>query len=134
MKILFVYPNIVGNETISQGIASLSAYLKKEGHETELMDYTFGGTPNDCVKKVRNLQPDIIGFSILSGSFPFCLRVARALKSNFDIPIIFGGIHPTVAPEECIAQKDVDMICLGEGELALTELLNRMDYIRSIFG
>jgi len=127
MKILFVYPNIVGNETISQGIASLSAYLKREGHETYLMDYTFGGTPNDCVEKVRNLQPNIIEFSVLSGSFSFCLRVARELKSNFDIPIIFGGIHPTVAPEECIAHKDVDMICLGEGELALTELLNRMD-------
>jgi len=126
MKILFVYPNITGNETISHGIASLSSYLKKEGHETDLMDYTYGGNIDDCVKKVKNSKPDIIGFSLRSGEFSFCLAVAHALKKNFDLPILFGGVHPTIAPEECIEQEDVDMICIGEGELALAELLSRL--------
>ncbi len=122
-----MYPNIGGHEAISFGIATLSAYLRKMGHEIHLMDYTWGGKIDDCVKKVKESKTDLVGFSVRSGVFRFCVRLAKELRSNFDIPIIFGGVHPTVAPEECIAEESVDMICIGEGELALAELLNKMD-------
>jgi radical SAM superfamily enzyme YgiQ (UPF0313 family) len=36
---------------------------------------------------------------------------------------IFGGIHPTIAPESTIAEPAVDAICLGEGEDSVTEWL-----------
>lgn len=133
MKILFIYPNITGHENISLGLASLSSYLKKEGHETDLVDFTWGISIVDCINKVKKSKPDIIGFSVLSGEFLFSLQVARELKKNFHIPIIFGGVHPTVAPEETIRQEDVDMICIGEGELALAQLLNNMEKGEEIF-
>ena len=51
MKILFVFPNILKYENISFGIASLSAYLKKNGHQTGLLDFTYGMSRNKAVKK-----------------------------------------------------------------------------------
>jgi len=40
------------------------------------------------------------------------------------MPVIWGGIHPTVRPEECL--KYADMVCIGEGELSLLELVDKM--------
>ena len=126
-KILFIYPNLMRQEYLSLGIGYLSSYLKEYGHKAELMDYTFGGSINDCIRKTEQTNPDMIGFSLRSGELSFSLRIAEKLKEEFDIPILFGGVHPTVAPEETIMQDNVDMICIGEGELALLELLDKIE-------
>jgi radical SAM superfamily enzyme YgiQ (UPF0313 family) len=127
MKVLFVYPNITKEEGISPAIAYLSGYLKQQGHKTDLMDFTWSNNINNCIKKIRQFKPDIIGFTSTTMDFDFCIKVANEIKNNFDIPIVFGGVHPTTAPEETLNKKSVDMVCIGEGELALTELLNRME-------
>ena len=45
-------------ENISLGIASLSAYLKKHGHQTFLVDYTWGGTVNTTISAIKRIKPD----------------------------------------------------------------------------
>jgi len=114
-------------ENIRLGIANLSTCLKKVGHQTELMDYTWGGTVNDCQKRIEEFRPDIIGFSSNSGEYGFCCSLAAAIKEKCNIPILFGGVHPTVVPEEVINEEYIDIICVGEGEEALVELLNNME-------
>ena len=42
------------------------------------------------------------------------------------VPIVCGGIHPTSLPEETIKEDCFDMLCLGEGEGAMEDLLQRM--------
>ena len=126
MKILFIYPNLMRQENIRLGIAYLSACLKKAGHQMELMDYTWGGTISDCLKKIEEFKPDVVGFSSNSGEFVFCCRLAMKIKDKYEIPILFGGVHPTVVPEEVINNENIDIICVGEGEDALVELLNKM--------
>lgn len=127
MKVLFVYPNITKEEGISPAIAYLSGYLKQHGHKTDLMDFTWTNSINKCIKKIRQSKPDIVGFTSTTMDIDFCVRVVNEIKNNFDIPIVFGGVHPTTAPEETINKKPVDMICIGEGELALAELLEKME-------
>jgi len=121
-------------ENISLGIAYLSSYVKKRGHKTELVDYTWGGKAKNCLNKIKITAPDMVGFSPRTGEFLFCLDVAEKIKERYpNIPIIFGGVHPTVAPEETISKKCVDMICIGEGEEALGELLDNMGNNQDIF-
>ena len=45
-------------------------------------------------------------------------------QNNPSITIIWGGVHPTIFPDDCI--KDADIICIGEGEGALTDLVTYM--------
>ncbi len=133
MKILFVNSNLMQKENISLGIACLSSFVKERGHKTELIDYTWGGTEEDCLNKIKMTSPDIVGFSPRTGEFSFCLNVAEKIKEQYpDMPIIFGGVHPTVAPEETINSKFVDVICVGEGEDALAELLDNMENNKDI--
>jgi radical SAM superfamily enzyme YgiQ (UPF0313 family) len=128
MKVLFVNSNLMQKENISLGIAYLSSYIKQRGHKSELVDYTWGGTVKDCLDKINGVNPDIVGFSPRTGEISFCFSIAEKIKRQYpDMPIIFGGVHPTVAPDETIHNEFVDMVCIGDGENALAELLDKLE-------
>jgi len=135
MKIVFV---AVGVESLA--IEFLSSFLKKQGHEVEIVfDPTVFATEairsaklakkldikKELIQQIIEKKPDFVGFSVFTLNYQRILKIAHLLKrKRSDIPIIFGGIHPTSVPEIVIKEKCVDMICVGEGEEALNELLN----------
>lgn len=137
MKVMFA---AVGSEIIS--IEALSAVLKKHGHQCTLAfdrglfdDKQYFSIPflakifddrKQVIKDILSYKPDILAFSVFTDNFQWCLDVARKVKKVIDIPVIMGGIHPTSAPETCIAEDCVDIICLGEGEYPLFELAESM--------
>ena len=106
-----------------QSIAKLTAYLKKEGHEVDLVI----GNEKKIVNHIKNTNPDLIAFSILTPYRNHMLSSAMAIKkAGINIPIIAGGYDITFLPQ-ILEHSNVDIICRGEGEKALTELCNRLD-------
>jgi len=79
----------------------------------------------DLVKKVEDFQPDLIAISVLECTYSITLSMLRAIE-NFDIPVIAGGVFPTFAPEILFLNKNVHMVCIGEGEEMLVELCKRI--------
>jgi len=118
----------------------LSSYLKKNGHETELIFDSqifargvfrtkaisnFFDVKKELAKEIISKKPDLIGISVFSANYQRALTISRELKKiSPKTPIIFGGIHPTSVPEVVIKEKCVDMVCVGEGEEAMLELLD----------
>jgi radical SAM superfamily enzyme YgiQ (UPF0313 family) len=49
------------------------------------------------------------------------------IKQELDVPVIFGGIHPTSVPEGVIKNEFVDFIIRGEGEYALLDLVSKLE-------
>ncbi|MBN1526097.1 MAG: B12-binding domain-containing radical SAM protein [Candidatus Omnitrophica bacterium] len=77
---------------------------------------------------IVNRKIDVIGFSSFSDDWPFALFLIRKVRAMVpDIPIIVGGVHATVRPEQVIKHDEVSMVCVGEGELALVDLLDAID-------
>ena len=86
-------------------------------------------------KKIEDFRPDIVGLSILSAHFHFSRSISRFIKKFFpDIPVIVGGLHPALAPDETISDPSVDMICISEGEYPFAELLESMESGKDITG
>lgn len=79
----------------------------------------------DLVKKISDFQPDLIGITIVEGTWKLAQSLLEKIK-DCDIPIIAGGVYVTFCPDEVIANEAVDMVCLGEGEEALVELCQKM--------
>lgn len=128
MRFLLVYPNLMGLEYVPLGLAHLSACLKKEGHQTKLVDGTWGeATPAKIFRTIEDFGPDIIGFTALSGEFPFVVKLASFIKTRYNIPCLLGGVHATVASEVCIEARPIDMIALGECDLAVVEFAKRFE-------
>lgn len=114
----------------SFGIATLSACLKKEGHEVKLVfllndfwNRYEDKTLNELVK--ISSGADLIGISLMTNFFDNAVQITQKLKNEINRPIIWGGIHPTIRPFECL--KYADMVCVGEGEKSLLELLYKME-------
>jgi len=123
------------------------AYLKSKGHLVELIyepalgDNGYIDIPflnkffyNDelVINKAIRFKPDLIAFSAITNLYMPIKKLARTFKKVLpEVPIICGGIHPTSLPEETIKEDCFDMICLGEGEGAMEDLLQRMREKRS---
>lgn len=103
------------------GIMTLSAVAKAAGHTVDLAI----GSDNHILEKAKAFKPDIVGFSVLTGFQMRYLKLGNALKTQVDSTplILFGGPHPTFFPE-IILEKGVDLVCCGEGEGAIVDILD----------
>lgn len=79
----------------------------------------------DLRKKIADFQPDLIGMTLVEDTWELAQSLLEKIK-DFKIPMVAGGVYVTFSPDEVIANKAIDMICLGEGEEALLELCQKM--------
>ena len=101
-------------------LVHIGSVLKANGHEVELIEIPFGVDREKYFRfvgnKVEKFIPDIIGITCMSMQTLICENLVRHIKENFcDIPIIVGGIHPTVASFEVLSWG-ADIAVRGEGE------------------
>ena len=120
------------------GLRILSACLKRAGFGTrmiflpdlrELMaatDYGVRRLAPAALAQVVELCADaeLVGISVMTSSFFLARQLTEALHTSLSVPIIWGGIHPTIRPEECL--QYADLVCVGEGEQTIVELAQRI--------
>jgi anaerobic magnesium-protoporphyrin IX monomethyl ester cyclase len=126
------------------GVRALGAYLKLHGHSVRTVLIP-GGVERyryrtDYIYQydMRLLQEveevchgsDLIGISLMTHYFDRARQLSDHLKKTLQVPIIWGGIHPTVRPEESL--EYADLVLVGEGEEALLELVEAMATGRDI--
>ena len=89
-------------------------------------DIHYGDVVEAFKNKVEEFSPDLIAMSSTENIF---LRGIHLLKSitHLNIPVIVGGVFPTFAPQLCLSYKEINMICIGEGEEAIVELCYHME-------
>ncbi|MBM4155129.1 MAG: radical SAM protein [Lentisphaerae bacterium] len=129
MNVLFVYPVPPPKYQIlryQQGIGSISAVLKQAGHRTSLL-YLWQLDDDSLDRRIREFGPQLVAVSMTSGFFEFGCAVAKQVKERHNLPVLFGGVHPTLRPEESIAADGVFAICVGEGEYPTLELCDAME-------
>ena len=69
---------------------------------------------------------DLIGFSLMTNTFHVARTLTEGLRrAGVTAPILWGGVHPTLQPEECLEHADI--VCVGEGEQPMSELAERME-------
>jgi len=79
------------------------------------------------LETVEEFKPDLIAATSTSYEFNSLIDFILPAKKKFNIPLIVGGSHTTVFPEKAISKTGVDIICVGEGEIALAELIKRIE-------
>jgi radical SAM superfamily enzyme YgiQ (UPF0313 family) len=120
------------------GIMSLSAVLKRAGHEVTMFDQANPDTPNDViVERVRHERPALVGLSFLSTtSYPYAKILARQIRaSDAHVKIAFGGVFASLNPQLVKLQvPEIDFVCRGDGEQLLLDLVERLDDPGSVAG
>lgn len=72
---------------------------------------------------------DLIGVSLISSAYRNSIHITNHLRKSIDCPIIWGGKHPTIDPDDCI--QHADMVVIGEGEDTMLELVDAINSGRS---
>lgn len=131
MKVLFIYPNINSQVGFNFGLAFISAMLKAHGHDTRLLNLNekLDRLPTDEEIRafVEDFKPGLIGISAVTPQYRSALKIARLIKNFSDVPIVLGGVHATLVPEEALKEDCFDYACVGEGEEAVLELVERLE-------
>ena len=100
------------------GLKSLHYQLLGHGFASHILfipKFPGAAMSDDICNLVDKLSPLFIGISLMSVEYDRARQLTHVLKSHYpSMPIIWGGIHPTIAPETCLDYTD--FICIGEGE------------------
>ncbi len=63
------------------------------------------------------------------------LDVSAAVKEQYpELPIVWGGYHPSTMPEQTILNPNIDIVVRGQGEYTFQELVHRLSDGRSLEG
>lgn len=116
MRIMPSYPPL--------GLLYVSSVLENIGVNVRVLDIDINGlNDNKMLSFIKEFSPNIIGITSITPTVKEAFRLSDIIKRHFDMPIIFGGIHPTMNPEECIRHSSVDFVVKGEGEDIVKELV-----------
>lgn len=126
IKVALVNPK--GGKNISSAsppynLAYLASYLKKYSQNTKIIIID-GLAGQDIKKELLDFKPDVIGITATTPVILSAYQIADFSKQNLkDSLIIIGGVHASTMPEEAL--KHVDIVIVGEGEIAMLEIIKK---------
>jgi anaerobic magnesium-protoporphyrin IX monomethyl ester cyclase len=113
------------------GIMSLSAVVKRAGHECVMFDQANPATPNDVIiEEIHRQRPALVGLSFLSTtSYPYAKMLARQIRAaDAQVRLAFGGVFATLNAQLIKLQcPEVDFVCRGDGEQLILDLMEHLD-------
>lgn len=107
------------------GIGYIAAYLRRHGHDVAIFS---GGMGEEFRTALEAAQPDWVGFSAMTSSFPNAVRMAQTVKECSNAKTIIGGQHvSSVGPETLQQFPCFDFMVIGEGEETALELTKKFE-------
>ncbi len=127
-KVILIYPEFhkvdFDAKSYPLGLLAMGTLLEKEGYQVKLIDFLVKDNPLETLK--RELDDDVlcVGLSVMTPQIPHALEISKMIRDfNPDIPIVWGGIHPTLFPKQVIVNSLIDYLIKGEGEISFSRLL-----------
>ena len=110
------------------GLAHIAACLRKAGHTISILDAHAENIQSSEI--VRHLPSDveIVGFTSTSKLWPVVVESIRRLKRVFpEVFVVIGGPQVTAYPRESLQAAPAAIGVVGEGELAMLEIVSRLE-------
>jgi anaerobic magnesium-protoporphyrin IX monomethyl ester cyclase len=104
----------------------VGGFLKQHGFHVRVHHVSESQIPALTADIVNDAHVLFVGFSIITGvPVASSHEASRIIKEHRPkIPVIWGGIHPSIMPEKCLQDSPVDYVVIGEGENTVLELTN----------
>jgi radical SAM superfamily enzyme YgiQ (UPF0313 family) len=117
----------VENVIPALGLAYLAAVAERLGHMVAVFEGVFGSSLAELEALTASVQPDVVGFSIMTPTFTHAVRCAERLRAVVPHAVfVAGGSHPTAMPEHTARSGLFELVVQGEGELPFGAILERL--------
>jgi len=149
LKILLIYPYFLDDRiqaddvgAVPVGLYYIGALLKEHSHDITILNWhDMKGRTTEIEEKLREEQPDLIGFSIVHANRWGAIDIARIAKSIIPgVNIVVGGVGATFLWKHLLKNfREIDYIIMGEGEFSMLRLVSyletgRVDDLPSVKG
>ena len=133
-KVLLINPNIPSLRTwrlnLPMSLLYVGTYLSRKGYRVDIVD---GCNIEDKSIFFSSIKQELggsiaVGLTVMTEQVANAIEVSRYIRElNPSVPIIWGGVHPTLYTEQTVSAGYVDYTVVGEGEITAYELLQAIE-------
>lgn len=115
------------------GLLFIAAPLAEHNYKIKIIDEEI----NPCWIEELNREIDdstiCVGISAITGrQISGGLEFSKIVKEKRRIPVIWGGVHPTILPEQTLKNRLIDIVVKGEGEKTFLKIINTLRQSKSL--
>jgi len=123
MRIVLVYLN--DEKNISMGAGYIATVASNVGHDVTFIDTAYI-TIEETIQNILAGKFDLVLLSATTMFYKDAVKIAKEIKTKGKVEILLGGIHATIMKDAILNEcRDIDYICVGEGEDFIIEFLGK---------
>ncbi len=128
-KIILFFPKLESKALLlPASLLYVAAPLVEKGYEVKIIDQRLEKDWQNLLIKELKDRPLAVGISAKTGKQIFYgLEASRVVKENSKVPVIWGGVHPTLLPEQTLQNPYIDFVVIGEGERTFLNLIQKLE-------
>ncbi|OGG96382.1 MAG: hypothetical protein A2527_02130 [Candidatus Lambdaproteobacteria bacterium RIFOXYD2_FULL_50_16] len=133
-NIVMLYPKTgmdVGGATVAppHSLLAAAAPMDHAGYDIKIIDMRRDSDWKASMEAVVSEESLFVGISAMTGTqVHFAILMAEFARklTKGKVPIVWGGAHASILPEQTLEHALVDMVVLAEGEVTGLELANAL--------
>ncbi len=115
------------NIQMPMGLMCVAAPLIEYGYKVTILDQRIERNFFQKVRECLSNEPVCVGITTMTGlQILYALEIANFIRNNSQIPIVWGGNHPTLTADQTIKNENVDIVARGEGDITFRELVDAL--------
>ncbi len=131
-KVILIQP-IVGDwdevrtaPSLPLALLYISRYLVSE-YEVKIIDQRIDKNWKNTL--IKNLPEAIcVGITSMTGiQIGHALSASNIVKEHSNIPVVWGGVHASLVPEQTLQNNNIDIVVIGEGDVTFHEVVKSLD-------
>ena len=138
-NIVLFHPSVrVGKELqrrmgMPLGLLAVATPLYLAGYRVKIIDQGVERKWKDLLLAELQKKPICVGVSTKTGpQIKYAIDASKIVKEYGNVPVVWGGVHPSLAPEQTLENENIDIIVQGEGEETFFELVQALEKDESL--
>lgn len=129
--VVILYNPVAPYYTIPLQFLALASVIDRDRFDIRIIDARIEKSAGHAHRKVAELLPRAacLGVSVITGTPISDAMAVSAIARRVapQVPVVWGGWHPSIFPEQCLREGSAQYCIIGQGELTFAELLDALD-------
>lgn len=136
-NVILLYPktglDLASTIAPPHALLAIAAPAYKAGYNIRILDQRIEKITEHSFKDLISSDLICVGISTMTGTqIRNSLDLAKMVRKLTNVPIVWGGTHPTITAEQTLANEYVDIVVVGEGDFAFVELIRALENKQSL--
>jgi radical SAM superfamily enzyme YgiQ (UPF0313 family) len=133
-RVVLVYPQYVSGWQVQTrlatplGLVHVGTPLSHAGYDVKIIDQRIDENWRTTLAGELEQDPICVGVSSMTGpQIQFALEISEFARRHGSAPVVWGGVHPSLMPEQTLENENIDIVVQGEGEETFLELVQALE-------